>query len=755
MPASRESFKKLSKANLRTGLFALSMLAMAALGSHPILKTMFGSFDKVTFDLVSQRFAHPSSRTVAIVEIDEKTMRELGPVNLPRYGAALMDELGQAASVTLDVMVPLYMAAADSKGRAQRKHLVLPLPAVGADALRGAALPHWLKNTASVGHRDVTVGHFGAVSGIVPFRQVGAQVYPHVALEAIRLGSARLARALSDYMQPRALSVGRETTPSILLMMPRLSDIAHYSFADVVKGRVPASAFAQKLVFVGASGASAESSWQISSLNMDAVTPSQLDGLMTEAIVDGNVIREVPGKTAMQVYMAIALGMILICALTPGARMHAFAFGWLAAAFAGSTALLGGFHIWLPLGVLPFVCLLIYAFYAWQRIVATQRVLRSEIHGFTELSSRVGAPGALDLPGDEAALAAPPLEQIGSAMRQIRAWQEAYVSVINQLPHPIFVTKGGQLAIWNDRAAALLDTAPDGSAPVAPAWLGDALAGPLPAGGADREIELDGRIYTLLSVQLASFAQVSADDADTQLICLVDISDVKESVLQDRQTLRHMAHDLRNPLTTVLALIEQKRAGPAAFDEPFIGTVRRLVDYSLRITQDFVQLAHAEHLDADAFEPVSVDELADEALDQIWASADMKAIRIAGPGEQSGAIVLGNRDMLLRSLVNLLDNAVKYSPPGSAVALRINAASRQDGRVALHVVDEGIGIGPDALPRLFEPFFQVKEACDAGSGVGLGLPFVKAVVERHRGAVGVASELGKGSDIWIDLPAAA
>lgn len=106
--------------------------------------------------------------------------------------------------------------------------------------------------------------------------------------------------------------------------------------------------------------------------------------------------------------------------------------------------------------------------------------------------------------------------------------------------------------------------------------------------------------------------------------------------------------------------------------------------------------------------------------------------------------------MLLRALTNLLDNAIKYSDEGTVVDVWITSDERH---VSIAVADNGIGIPAEAMPRLFEPFFQVDGTYrDASGGVGLGLPFVKTVVERHGGSIDVTSAPRQGSRFTVHLP---
>ena len=101
-------------------------------------------------------------------------------------------------------------------------------------------------------------------------------------------------------------------------------------------------------------------------------------------------------------------------------------------------------------------------------------------------------------------------------------------------------------------------------------------------------------------------------------------------------------------------------------------------------------------------------------------------------------------------MVNLVDNALKYSPPGSPVVV---ACSGDAGRVHIAVTDGGPGIASEHLPRVFERFYRVDKARSRNlGGTGLGLAIVKHIAQAHRGQVTVASEVGKGSTFTITLP---
>ncbi|WP_051711385.1 ATP-binding protein [Andreprevotia chitinilytica] len=749
----------------------LVVLVAAVVAGMPESQVLFGSFDKVHFDFVTRFFARPGTGKVAVINIDAKTIRALGTEAIFQrtVHARLIDRLNQASSVTFDMLFP--GAGEDDFDFADAVHrngrVVLPVPSgeagpSGKPLLRSS--PAICSGVAGVGHHEVAIGHYGTVTGIVPYVQIGPKRFPHVALEAIRVAGLHVPGGkLQSYVCEQALSVDTELTASLLLMLPGLQGVAQYSYIDVLNGQVPPQTFRNKLVFVGHSVYEAGGEFQISSLNMQSLSRAQLDALLADSLLDGNLVREVPRWLQQAAYAVLALIMLAICIFAPGRKMHWFALLWGAGVLSAATALLGGWHIWLPVGAIIATGTLIYATFAWARLTSTYRLLRREIGELREISSAVGfdpnAPASTPQP------VADSREEISQAMRQIRSWQEAYVNVINLLPYPIFLEQNGRIVLWNDKASQVLgkdfslkhagDDPHEPAAVTIPAIQQLLVNHRAEAAEGGIEMELNGMAHLLLCVP---FTPLENEKSESNLICLVDIAGVKETVTHDRQVLRHMAHDLRNPLTTILALLEAQnaKAGPDAppQDEKFVGELRRLVDYSLNVAQDFMQLSRAEHLDTADFAPVPLFDLVDETVDNISASAEQKSIELQGPDlDGNDVFVLANRDMLMRSLINIIDNAIKYSSPDTTITVSIQRdIADLPGHVAIDIADQGEGIPAEAMPHLFEPFFQVGVDHQARSGVGLGLPFVKTVIERHGGTVSVTSEVGKGSVFHITLP---
>jgi signal transduction histidine kinase len=212
------------------------------------------------------------------------------------------------------------------------------------------------------------------------------------------------------------------------------------------------------------------------------------------------------------------------------------------------------------------------------------------------------------------------------------------------------------------------------------------------------------------------------------------------------------AHELRTPLSIMrgeLELLAARRGLPPDVQNA-IGTI---LDETARLAQIVGNLTALSHLDGIAGKrthaAVDLGTLAAETIDQMRLMAEEKAIALTC---DCGAQVFaaGDRDRLKQVLVNLIDNAIKYTQPGGAVRI---AVAQTDDEAVLTVADTGIGIAADDSSRIFERFFRV--ATDRGEiGAGLGLAIVRAICAAHGGTVAVDSTPGAGSVFRVGLPRA-
>lgn len=214
------------------------------------------------------------------------------------------------------------------------------------------------------------------------------------------------------------------------------------------------------------------------------------------------------------------------------------------------------------------------------------------------------------------------------------------------------------------------------------------------------------------------------------------------------------SHELRTPLTVLRGELEALAQDETLAPEPRerLGSLLEEVERLSRIVEQLLALSRLDAGEAQV-EWVRFDlaELAEETAGQMMLLAKDRAISVAcrrdGP-----VLVHGDRARLKQVVVNLLDNAIKYTPSGGSVEIRAAAAG---GGAVLEVRDTGPGISPEALPHLFERFYRANRGQPGNpDGAGLGLAIVKAVCSAHGGGVSVHSEQGRGTRFRVTLPAA-
>ncbi len=287
----------------------------------------------------------------------------------------------------------------------------------------------------------------------------------------------------------------------------------------------------------------------------------------------------------------------------------------------------------------------------------------------------------------------------------------------------------------------------------------DAVTAVLASGEAAR-VEYGGRGpgEPVHEVRLRSWAAEAGQGEPVVALFFRDLSDERRTETMRVDFVANVSHELRTPLASLVGFIDTLR-GPAREDptarERFLdimhaqaGRMTRLIDDLLRLSQ----VERKEHL-APA-EPIDLAETTAHMVEIMAPLARARATSIAITGADSPAMMLGDRDELLRLVENLVENAIKYGREGGSVRVAIGRA--EPGLVTLSVADDGPGIAGEHIPRLTERFYRVDVAeSRAKGGTGLGLAIVKHIVGRHRGRLTIASERGQGTRIDIRFPAVA
>jgi two-component system phosphate regulon sensor histidine kinase PhoR len=282
-----------------------------------------------------------------------------------------------------------------------------------------------------------------------------------------------------------------------------------------------------------------------------------------------------------------------------------------------------------------------------------------------------------------------------------------------------------------------------------------------------REIALDGAQRHVLQVTATPIER--APEATRAFILVFhDISDLKRLERIRRDFVANVSHELRTPLAAIAGYTETLLGG--ALEDPemarrFLGIIERHTERLGRLVDDLLVLSD---LELGRTELRRGEVWAGDVIEATFEVLRPKAVPAGITLEQAvdeGAPALdADRDRLEQALLNLVDNAIKYTPQGGHVRVLARRLGREEvpdtqaGRLAgfieIAVTDTGVGVPPEDLPRLTERFYRVDKARSREmGGTGLGLAIVKHIVQAHGGWMGIESQLGRGTTVRLCLPA--
>jgi two-component system phosphate regulon sensor histidine kinase PhoR len=242
-------------------------------------------------------------------------------------------------------------------------------------------------------------------------------------------------------------------------------------------------------------------------------------------------------------------------------------------------------------------------------------------------------------------------------------------------------------------------------------------------------------------------------------LVLEDVSELRRLQQIRAEFIDNLSHELRTPLTTVSLLAETLARDAEAADDRVparmrdrIGKIEEETGHLVQMVSELLDLSRIESgpplVLLDDVDPVR---LASSTAERLRLFAERQGVHLEVDAPTPVPHVRGNEERLGQVLLNLLHNAVKFSPDGGDVAIRVSTG---DGIVTIAVEDHGMGIPAVAQPRIFERFYKVDRARVRGGGTGLGLSIARHIVEGHGGRIRLASEEGRGSTFFVDLPVA-
>ncbi len=271
----------------------------------------------------------------------------------------------------------------------------------------------------------------------------------------------------------------------------------------------------------------------------------------------------------------------------------------------------------------------------------------------------------------------------------------------------------------------------------------------------EHEVRLESPVLRVLQISAVALHDAAQAPAGAVLV-FHDVTRLRELEGLRQDFVANVSHELRTPLSLIKSaaetLIDGGKNDPVALTR-FLEIIDKNANRLTLLIDDLLLLAQIDSGRVELrLEPVVLGAAVQEALEDFSAKAKRRGVALDHE-VPAGLVARADPNRLRQVLANLIDNAIKYGATNGRVAIRGRALG--DGRVELSVRDDGPGIPPEAVARIFERFYRVDKARSREQGgTGLGLAIVKNVVQAHGGEVRVESAIGAGTEFFLTLPAA-
>jgi CHASE2 domain-containing sensor protein/signal transduction histidine kinase len=740
---------------------AASLLLVVLLGSHATVR-----IDNAIYDLGTKFDRRSPREDIVIVAVDPWSLAEVRQWPWPRraeakvIGAIARDHPAALACYFL-FMFPTTPEDDQSIHDAMVKtQTFIPLPRNGGTSLAATSvlepIPVVVSAVRGTGLGDQTADSDGIVRRTILSEGRGSRQRTRLVLQMSRLRSSKGSSAAVDgqtVLVPYVGPVGSFRTVSAL---------------SVLQGRVPAGFFQNKFVLMGATARD---------LLDDYPTPTspsmpnvEIDANLLNGLLNHSLIYAASPLETILVSLAI-LWALAIALLRLGPRDNLlFAVAMMALPVVGSVVLLFAANLWIPPTASLVTVVIVTLYWGWRRLHAASDYLAEELRSLQQSfdTEKISEPRPAARQGD---VVLRQMTLLQEAKRRISDLRRFVSDILANFPEPIFVVDlQGRILTVNEAATTLafrlgVSASPDAQvdailSKIVPLNQDSGAGWPpiaelaLRSGAANIDHSLTGKAPDARAFELRFTPTLSATDEPTGwIIHLADITvlmlalEQREVAKRQREeALQLLSHDMRSPQASILAVLQH----PDFKDAPtkLVEVIDRQARRTLDLADAFVRLAQAESADL-TLEALDFSFLAEEASDSLWSLAQQGGVtlKMESRGE---FIILGDRVALMRALVNLLDNAVKFSKPGGAVSCTVRPADQDE--VACEVIDSAGGMPQAVAGRLFHRFATHGQAVNGSSGIGLGLALVQAVATRHGGAVTCRTMYGVGSVFTLTLP---
>lgn len=751
--------------------WALASLLAAAAVCYFVAGQTLARPDALVYDGLMSLAQRAPSDDIVIVAIDNESLRGLGRWPWPRARhAELLDRLAEARpkAIAYDVLFvePDATPGADqdlARAVAAASPVFLPLlievpgrDGAGARAVEPAG--PLAAAAAGTGQVNLDFDPDGVVRAVYLAESVGQERWPHL-MELMR----RQALGLGPPTPPAkgAPAAGMDLKREERMLIPFAGPPGHFRtapFIDVLRGQVPAEFFRDKLVLVGATGDGLGDRYPTPLTSATEVMSGvELQANILDALLTGREVRPL-SKPWLAVLSLVPLAVLMagLLRLRPRANM-VLGVALILVCLGTSAGLLAWAHLWAAPSAAIAGLVLVYPLWSWRRLEAANAYM------IGELEAQRLEPALLPRPpaerGEDGGDAIG--RQVGllrQAIRETRDLRRFMSNTLDGLPDAtLVIAADGTVLIANHAAQRLFARFRD--RPPVGQRFADLAEDFRAADGAERladpgASDIEGEVGT---PDGATFHARYLPFSDSEgafngwIARFTDISAMKSAARQREELLQLLSHDMRSPQTSILALLSQARG--AGISQETAQRVERYARHTLALADNFVNLARAESENY-ALEEIDLSHLLVDAVDDLWPQSRAKSITVETTGADQEYVVMADRTLMTRALVNLLDNAIKFSEAGSRIACGL-APGADGAQVVCTIRDQGRGMSPETLARLFERFHRASSGAERPvEGTGLGLSFVRAVLLRHGGRIDCASTPGEGTTFTLTLPLA-
>ena len=273
------------------------------------------------------------------------------------------------------------------------------------------------------------------------------------------------------------------------------------------------------------------------------------------------------------------------------------------------------------------------------------------------------------------------------------------------------------------------------------------------------EVNFDDSNEKILKLYANPIKQNGANDIEGIIITIQDVTELRKLERIRTEFIANVSHELKTPLTSIKGFAETLKSFD--FDDRqdairFLNIIEDEAERLYRLINDILSLSELEQRKTKALrDKIDIEKAVEEVLSVLKSQSDKKNIRLSVKIREGLDSLSGDGDKFKQMLINLIDNAVKYTPENGKVSIEAYKQSHDADldKLIIKVKDNGIGIPKQHIPRLFERFYRVDKARSRSiGGTGLGLAIVKHIVILFNGEIEVTSEVGKGTEFRIILP---